>query len=52
MAGGAELEALQHELTAAVSGNDADDHLKEVAEVVAEELHEIEEATHDLPHPD
>lgn len=43
MAGGAELEALQDELTQAVASGKADAHLKEVAEDVAEELHDIEE---------
>ncbi len=43
MAGGAELEALQHELSEAVASGDADEHLLEVAEDVAEELHDIEE---------
>ncbi len=43
MAGGAELEALQDELSEAVASGDADEHLLEVAEDVAEELHDIEE---------
>ena len=45
MAGGAELEALQHELSEAVSAGNADEHLLEVAEDVAEELEDIEELT-------
>ena len=48
MAGGAELEALQHELSQAVSAGNADNHLKEIAEEVAEDLEEIEETTHKL----
>ena len=48
MAGGAELEALQHELSQAVSAGNADNHLREIAEEVAEDLEEIEEATHKL----
>ncbi len=43
MAGGAELEALQHELSQAVASGDADEHLREVAEDVAEELQDLGE---------